>query len=305
VLYFGEVSQKVATDPDEHLLSECSRLVCDLFPVDSSHQSSISVQNGNILSNTTLFESYRRDFPSSFSDAIVSRLSLLEGGIEQLRAVIEKRITNIESRLDQDLPLLHSNCDEFRRDIKELKQIPVLFGLNEADPLQGILDNLTWKHGGNLQEKGIISITSKSGEESELKRLFDLRSESSFRSADERDQWVCWDLGDKFIRLTHYTIKASNSDYPKSWVVEGSTDNENWIEIDRRKNDSHLKKPLAVQWFDVRHSVECHFVRLSESCFRLRRTNHLMESLRILRRNTVEMFTRKELSRLHQSPKAI
>jgi hypothetical protein len=243
------------------LLSECSRLVSDLRPVDFSPKSADPGQNSDILSSSTLFESFRRDFPSSFSDTIVSRLSVLEGEFAKLRSEMEDRMSKVESRLEEYLSLLDSKGDEFRRDIKELKQAPVFFGLNEEDPLDGMIDNLTWKQGGDLDKQGIISITSKPGCSTPgifgatvnyvlsktLTALLDLRSESSFVSPDEGGQWVCWDFGQKFIRLTHYTIRAADKEYPKSWVLEGSTDKENWTEIDRRKNDSHLNKPWAVQ----------------------------------------------------------
>jgi hypothetical protein len=247
------------------LLSECSRLISDLRPVDFSPTSATAELNINILSNSTLFESFRRDFPTSFSDSFISRLSQVEGSIEKLRTEIEQRITSLESHLENDISLLKSTCDEFRHDIRELKEIPVIIGLNEESPREGIISALTRKHRGNLLEGGIVSITSKSGDESELKNLLDLQSDSSFRSADEEDQWVCFDFGETYIRLTHYTIMASNSEYPKSWVIEVSTDSHRWTEIDRRKNDNHLKKPGAVQWFEVQHSVESHFVRLTQT----------------------------------------
>jgi hypothetical protein len=121
------------------LLSECSRLGSDLCPVDFSLKSG---QNADIMSASTLFESFRRDFPASCMDTIVSRLSLLASEVAKLRDGIGNRISMVESRLKMDLQLLHLTFDEFRHDIKELKQLPVYLDLNE-DPLGGVIDHLT------------------------------------------------------------------------------------------------------------------------------------------------------------------
>jgi hypothetical protein len=40
---------------------------------------------------------------------------------------MEDRMSKVESRLEKDLSLLGAKCDEFRRDIKELKQAPEFF----------------------------------------------------------------------------------------------------------------------------------------------------------------------------------
>jgi hypothetical protein len=131
--------------------------------------------------------------------------------------------------------------------------------------MNGIIFELTRKHGGNVHDKGIVLMTSKSVSEGDLKNLADLRSDSYFRSNDEAGQWVCCEFRDSLIRPTHYTIRSSKNNYPKSWVFEGSMNGKDWTELDRRKNDSHLKEDLAVHSFEVKSPFECRFLRLTQT----------------------------------------
>jgi hypothetical protein len=167
--------------------------------------------------------------------------------------------------LAADLSSLKSSCEQFRCDIDELTIIPRLFPLHSEESLNGIIFDLTRKHGGNVQDKGIVLMTSKSVSEGDLKNLVDLTSRSEFKSENESDQWVCWEFRETWIRPTHYTIRSSKDNYPKSWAFEGSTNGEDWTELDRRKNDSHLREDFAVHSFEVKSPLECRFVRLTQT----------------------------------------
>jgi hypothetical protein len=71
----------------------------------------------------------------------------------------------------------------------------VYFPLQEAKSLDGIICYLTRKHGGNVHDKGIVTITSQSVFSSDpdwdVRNLADLTSGSVFYSKDEPGQWVC------------------------------------------------------------------------------------------------------------------
>jgi hypothetical protein len=120
------------------------------------------------------------------------------------------------------------------------------FPMKAPQSLEGIISYLTKKHGGNVHEKGIVTITSKSVVNDNgrypLKNVADLTSDSGFNSVsdscfiskNEPGQWICWDFREMRVRPTHYTIKAI---YLKSWVVEGSLDGESWAEIDQQTNN--------------------------------------------------------------------
>jgi hypothetical protein len=138
--------------------------------------------------------------------------------------------------------------------------------LKQAKSQDGIISYLTKKHGGNVHEKGIVTITSKSVHHDPrwgLKRIADLTVASNFCSQNDPGQWVCWDFGEMRLRPTRYTLKA---DYLKSWVVECSLDGRRWTEIDRQTGNQDFKDDSAstAVSFAVRASRECRFIRLTQ-----------------------------------------
>jgi hypothetical protein len=160
---------------------------------------------------------------------------------------------------------------------------------NEAKSLDGIISYLTKKHGGNVQEKGIVTITSKSCPHHDLKNLADLGSSASFASEDAPGQWVCWDFREMRVRPTHYTLWALSL---KSWVVEGSLDGSSWTEIDRQTNNKDFKSwardnQKFLDWhtasFALSKPAEFRFIRLTQT-----RKNHWDEDFLSLR--AVEFF---------------
>jgi hypothetical protein len=132
--------------------------------------------------------------------------------------------------------------------------------------LEGIISYLTKKHGGNVHEKGIVAITSKSvadNPRSALKTVADLTSDLRFYSKNEYQQWVCCDFGEIRIHPTHYTIRAAKL---RSWVVEGSLDVESWTEIDRQTDNQDFNDDCwSTASFAVSNPGECRFIRLTQT----------------------------------------
>jgi hypothetical protein len=123
----------------------------------------------------------------------------------------------------------------------------------------GIISYLTRTHDGNLGDKGIIKITSRTEHLCPCRNLLDLASDAVFGSKDEPNQWVCWDFGRILVRATHYRVESA---WMKSWSVEGSIDGVNWTELDQQQNNSDLEKEPYAMTFPVTKSMESHFIRL-------------------------------------------
>jgi hypothetical protein len=141
------------------------------------------------------------------------------------------------------------------------------FPLKDARSLDGIIAYLTQKHGGNVHDKGIVTITSRSlcndDHWTALRNLADFTSYAKFCSKSEPGQWVCWDFHQMRVRPTHYTIKAF---YLKSWVVESSLDGEAWTEIDRKTdNEDFNVGGMQTASYAVQNPAECRFIRLTQT----------------------------------------
>jgi hypothetical protein len=171
---------------------------------------------------------------------------------------------------------------------------PVDCPLKNDKPLEGIISYLTRQHGGNVHDKGIVTITAKSvwadDKDSRwtLRNLADVTYDSWFSSKNEPNQWVCWDFKERCIRPTHYTVATYRLYNLKSWVIDGSLTGVDWTEIDRRT----ISEGLDSRWtasFPVSKSLECRFIRLTQTD-----KNHSPDGsttyLNILALHTFEIF---------------
>jgi hypothetical protein len=140
-----------------------------------------------------------------------------------------------------------------------------MFPMKEEKSLDGVISYLTQKHGGNVHEKGIVTITSKSVFDDPMcspANAADFGSRAEFISTKEPHQWICWDFREMRLRLTHYTIRAL---VLRSWVVEGSMDGAGWAEIDRRTDSQDFTGDgWPVASFSVSHPGEFRFIRLTQ-----------------------------------------
>jgi hypothetical protein len=161
--------------------------------------------------------------------------------------------------------------------------------MNEDKSRDGIILYLAKKHGGNVHDQGILTITSKSVSDDDpkdppagiirvtstsgqsasdwaAKNAADLSPLVSFLSKDEPGQWICWNFGEMRARPTHYTIQASFGGL-KSWVVEGSLDGRTWTEIHRQTGNQAFGdgRGWSTASFAVSHSGEFGFIRLTQT----------------------------------------
>jgi uncharacterized coiled-coil protein SlyX len=216
--------------------------------------------------------------------ALSERISKLERQMTSqplaIVAELKESIANHERQLeslDSRIFALEPNPPKAQADLKELKSVsPTPFFTTALSPpgssspkeaafrLGGIISYLTRKHGGNVHDKGIITITSKSvwadDPQYAPRNLADFTSDLYFNSRDEPGQWICWDFHQLRVRPTRYTI---TSGHLQSWVVASSLDGKAWTEIDRKKNNEDLRERPWTASFAVSKSAECRFIRLT------------------------------------------
>jgi hypothetical protein len=144
---------------------------------------------------------------------------------------------------------------------------------DQSAPLKGIIDYLTGKHGGNVDETGVVKVNGiplKRDPKFMPKNAAQLESDSWYFSANAPNQYLRYDFRKLRIRPTHYTIRSKyngsvGSAHLKSWVIEQSVDGTTWIEVDRRQNNSELNGPNRIATFEIAHPEECRMVRLRQT----------------------------------------
>lgn len=152
---------------------------------------------------------------------------------------------------------------------------------NKTDRFRGIIQYLTEKFGGNVDEKNVCKLTASSvfKENRTNSNSFtrfnstnavnntityfpsnavDLNDKSRHYSSNgERGSWLKIDFIERKIRPSHYSILTwgnyKGHSHLQNWVIEGSnTDRENeWEILDSRKNDTSLDDPFAENTFSI------------------------------------------------------
>jgi hypothetical protein len=120
------------------------------------------------------------------------------------------------------------------------------------DPLDGIIAHLTRFCGGNVSDKNIVKITPSSTGHGDCKTLANFGVISDFYTKNSPGSWVCYDFERMKVMITSYSIRSRSPTttlFPRHWILEGSSDGQDWVEIDRRDNDLSLNQMNPIVHF--------------------------------------------------------
>jgi hypothetical protein len=145
-----------------------------------------------------------------------------------------------------------------------------LIPFESGAPLNGIIRYLTKSTGGNLSDRGLVDVTSSSVNRDRVpKHAIDLDAENDFCSKNLPGQWICLEFKRHRVQTSHYSMRSFNYPtgyaHPKSWVIEGSHDNQSWMELDRRFNNDQLNGQLLTATFHVAKSEFYRYIRLRQT----------------------------------------
>jgi hypothetical protein len=78
--------------------------------------------------------------------------------------------------------------------------------LQPGRELRGIIWGLTQKFGGNVHEKGIVTVAASSQRNGVISDIVDLDKDTSFWTQKESDPWISLDFHDRIVKPTGYTL---------------------------------------------------------------------------------------------------
>ncbi|OHT07648.1 hypothetical protein TRFO_24149 [Tritrichomonas foetus] len=142
---------------------------------------------------------------------------------------------------------------------------------NEDNPLDGIINYLTQKFGGNVHKKGIVNITALNcvDESTDIYKPYvvaDFNDDNVYWSKNQPGNWIMFDFNGNSISVTDYTLRTYDGvvgcHHFKSWIVEGSNDSSNWFEIDIKTNNFDLNGSFAMKTFHCSTIEPCKFIRI-------------------------------------------
>jgi hypothetical protein len=127
--------------------------------------------------------------------------------------------------------------------------------------VDGILAYLTKKHGGNLHEKGIVTVTGNSIKT--IQHLTDPLNPSGYVSWTVADGWFCYDFGDLRIDATRYAVQSCcNSMVAQSWTVEVSENGQKWVAVHAVSDTTPLKPSKAIVSYAMARAPRFRFLRV-------------------------------------------
>jgi hypothetical protein len=100
--------------------------------------------------------------------------------------------------------------------------------LNSLSPFFGIIDMLTKSCGGNVHDKGVLTVTPSPGGHAAMtcNTIVDYSWDSSFSSLSCANEWIRFDFKENRVKPNTYSIWAHTvrGTRLKSWVIEQSND---------------------------------------------------------------------------------
>lgn len=174
--------------------------------------------------------------------------------IEFLKAINPNEITT---------NLWENICNRFNKSLQNNESEQIIkyeYDGNEQNAFKGIIYNFSKECNGNVNDKGIVSVTASS-EDRKAKHSVDLNDINTyFRSKCDINSWLMFDFKQKKIRPTHYSIRTKPSnrgaEHLKEWVIEGSNDKDNWKPLDSRKDIKILNGKSAFHTFKIQENLE-------------------------------------------------
>lgn len=128
-----------------------------------------------------------------------------------------------------------------------------LFLPNGESNFNGIIQYLLTNSNGNISEKVHITASSYNGDLKTV-NVTQFNNSSCFQTDDAQSSWICFDFKDGRILPTNYQIKTyGGTNNPKTWEIEGKTDeNSQWENISRESDCPFLKDSNVSHIFEIK-----------------------------------------------------
>jgi hypothetical protein len=148
-----------------------------------------------------------------------------------------------------------------------------------SQPLFGMVAFLSQKCGGNVHRMGVVKVTASSYYSVRFpENVVDLAANSYFYSEDQPNQWLCLDFQKATVIATRYSIQTrqyGGDCHIRTWVVEGSAVEDEWVELDSQVDVDGLDGLAKVGSFEIAKRVQCRKVRIRQTGPNSAGNNHL------------------------------
>jgi hypothetical protein len=138
----------------------------------------------------------------------------------------------------------------------------------DGGALNGVIHFLTRKHGGDVIERQVVKVIASSERRfgAPARSIVDFASLASRYLSDHTTAgWIGYDFLQSVILVTHYTLKSHLVPCLRTWVFEGSLDEGQWFELDKRVDVGDIDGMYKAATFEIAHPQKCRAVRVRQT----------------------------------------
>lgn len=199
----------------------------------------------------------------------VEKVQKLIDNIQNYELPFHRRLwSSICRRLLFDISVINGNKNNRAKSTVKPKQKP---NVNQAiDCENGIFKFLQSSSNDNVYVSGAIDVTTSSINSGSIENLFDQSKNTAIKVKDDKNSFIIIDFKDKKVNVKNYYLSVPAIKYsgsrPKTWIVDGSNDEQNWEMIDSQQNNSQLTNYGAFSTFACKNHNENYYryIRIKE-----------------------------------------
>lgn len=171
----------------------------------------------------------------------------------KFQAIIEEHSKKTDQKhIEEEIIHLKEKISNIQNEFNEII-INIPF---ENEPFSGIFKELTKENGCNIHDAKIIEITGNKNHIYNVPYsiLVDFNTFNCYGSSNEENSYLCFDFKFHSVAISAYSIKSSNYAIPaflKSWNIEGSNDQKEWIILDSHSEDDILCSRAVIKTFKI------------------------------------------------------
>jgi hypothetical protein len=141
------------------------------------------------------------------------------------------------------------------------------FSYVKGSPFNGLFASIRRRWKKNAHEKGIVNISASDG--SFPSKVTNYDWVDCWHSKNIPNSWLQFDFFNRAFSLTQYSIRTfiggPDSGHLKNWVIEGSNNEKEWVELDRRENNDELNDRNKAQTFQCQGNTGIYrYIRLRQ-----------------------------------------
>ncbi|KAK8876163.1 hypothetical protein M9Y10_006352 [Tritrichomonas musculus] len=170
---------------------------------------------------------------------------------------------SLSERLSTDV----KHCDDKSRRYRPKRTVFKEINFNNQE-FDGLINYLRKKT--NIEEE--ISVTYSSLSRGDPMTVFRYEEKGNWLyTRDSKNSWFCFEFKKHEIIPTNYTIRTinnkNNTSHLKSWVIEGSKDNNKWTTLDEENDSPYLYGSYFSHTFSIQNETQesFRFIRIRQT----------------------------------------